>query len=267
LGTLNLWAHPLEIMRWYYVLNGQRQGPVSDEEFARLASTGAIGADTLVWKEGMSEWAKYSGVAGAPSQPGEGDTEVCAASGKRYPRREMIQYDGKWISAEHRDAYFQRIREGVVQPGTFEYAGFWIRFCAKFVDGLILGISGIMLNLIVALVMFGSANYFGQALLRHTVHDRLVFQGLTWLIDTALAVAYACFFILRYDATPGKMSVGLRLIRSDGSSLSAGRIVGRYFAEWLSSIILFIGYIMVVGDEERRALHDRICDTRVVRAR
>jgi uncharacterized RDD family membrane protein YckC len=254
-------------MHWYYVVNGQRQGPVSDEEFANLIASGAVSSDTLVWREGMPAWAKYSSVAGAPAQESPGDTEVCAVSGKRYPRREMIQYDGKWISAEHRDTYFQRMREGVAQPGTYQYGGFWIRFCAKFIDGIILTLCGILLNLVVALVMFGTANYFGQALLRHSVHDRLVFQGLTWLIDTAWALAYACFFILRYDAPPGKMSVGLRLMRSDGSSLSVGRIIGRHFAEWLSSLILFIGYLMVIGDPERRALHDRICDTRVVKAR
>ena len=41
------------------------------------------------------------------------------------------------------------------------------------------------------------------------------------------------------------------------------RAIGRHFSEWLSSI-LFIGYIMAAFDEEKRALHDRICGTRVV---
>jgi uncharacterized RDD family membrane protein YckC len=82
-----------------------------------------------------------------------------------------------------------------------------------------------------------------------------------------VAIAYACFFILRWDATPGKMALGLKLVRSDGERLSAGRIIGRYFSEWLSAIILCIGYIMVAFDEEKRALHDRICDTRVIRVK
>jgi uncharacterized RDD family membrane protein YckC len=29
---------------------------------------------------------------------------------------------------------------------------------------------------------------------------------------------------------------------------------------------LFIGYLMAAFDDQKRALHDRICDTRVVRA-
>jgi uncharacterized RDD family membrane protein YckC len=32
----------------------------------------------------------------------------------------------------------------------------------------------------------------------------------------------------------------------------------------VSGIILLIGYIMAGFDEEKRALHDRVCDTRVI---
>ena len=40
---------------------------------------------------------------------------------------------------------------------------------------------------------------------------------------------------------------------------------GRFFAELLSGMICYIGYLMVLSDkEERRTLHDRICNTRVV---
>jgi uncharacterized RDD family membrane protein YckC len=93
------------------------------------------------------------------------------------------------------------------------------------------------------------------------------FQAISTLTNITLAIIYAVFFISRYSATPGKMAVGLKLVRSDGSPLSTGRIIGRYFSEWLSSIILFIGYIIAAFDEEKRALHDRICDTRVIRAK
>jgi len=57
------------------------------------------------------------------------------------------------------------------------------------------------------------------------------------------------------------------VVRSDGSALSTGRIIGRYFSEMLSSMILCIGYLMVAFDEERRGLHDRICDTRVIKSK
>jgi uncharacterized RDD family membrane protein YckC len=254
-------------MQWYYSNKGQRMGPVSQSEFDQLVHDGVILADTLVWKEGMADWRPYSGVAPAGGSPLAPDTEICAVSGKRYPRREMVQYEGKWISAEHRDEYFERIREGIPQPGQFVYAGFWLRFCAKFIDGLVIWIISTGINMLVAFLILGSPNFFGQALMRHPAHDRLVFQAVSFPLGIGLAIGYACFFILRWDATPGKMALGLKLVRSNGERLSAGRIAGRYFSEWLSALILCIGYLMVIGDSEKRALHDRICDTRVIRAK
>jgi uncharacterized RDD family membrane protein YckC len=250
-------------MQWFYSNEGQRLGPASQAEFDKLVHDGVIAADTLVWREGMTDWRPYSTVAeGAAS-----DTEVCAVSGKRYPRREMVQYEGRWISAEHRDEYFERLREGIAQPGHFVYGGFWVRFVAKILDGLIIGVVSAGINMVVAYFVLGSANHFGNAMLRYSTQQRLVFQAITFPLGTGLAIGYACFFILRWDATPGKMALGLKLIRSNGDKLSAGRIVGRYFSEWLSALILCIGYIMVAFDDEKRALHDRICDTRVVRAK
>jgi uncharacterized RDD family membrane protein YckC len=87
------------------------------------------------------------------------------------------------------------------------------------------------------------------------------------VINLTTGVLYYWFFLSHYSATPGKMALGLKVIRPDGSPLTGGRIVGRYFAEMLSGMILAIGYIMAGFDDERRALHDRICDTRVIKIR
>ena len=79
-----------------------------------------------------------------------------------------------------------------------------------------------------------------------------------------LQVIYTTFFVGKFGGTPGKLALGLRIIRADGSRVSYGRAFGRFFAEILSGLILDIGYIMAAFDDEKRSLHDRICDTRVV---
>ena len=260
-------------MQWYYAINGERLGPVAQAEFEKLVTDGVVKADTLVWQQGMAEWQPYARVAGgtaagaAPAGGADDGTEVCAVSGKRYPRREMINYEGKWISAEHRDAFFQRQREGVVQPGEFVYGNFWPRFCAKFLDGLILAIVGVLINVVLGLVILGNANYFSGLLQAAGTAKAMQYQIVSNLVGVLLGVGYAWFFISRYSATPGKMALGLKLVRADGSPLSTGRIIGRHFAEWLSGLILLIGYIMAASDPERRALHDRICDTRVIKVK
>lgn len=64
-------------------------------------------------------------------------------------------------------------------------------------------------------------------------------------------------------ASPGKMLLGLRVRRPDGTAIGFGRAVGRTLAENLSGCLLLIGYLMAVFDDERRTLHDRLADTRV----
>src|SRR4051812_46591159 len=244
-------------MQWYYATNGQRQGPISQDEFDQHVRNGLIKPDTLVWRQGMANWVSYAtlmGVgqpaatpaadAGASGASGD-DTEICVISGKRYPKREMIQYEGKWVSAEHRDEFFQRLREGVALPGStnsmpgpFGYGGFWLRFCAKFIDGIITGVVGMVFNALVAAAIFGKLNYFGLAQREAGTAKLLVFQAITTPIGIVIGLGYAWFFISRYQATPGKIALGMKIVRADGSRLSTGRIIGRYFAEMLSGLII-----------------------------
>lgn len=195
-----------------------------------------------------------------------GDTEICAVSGKRYLKREMIQYEGKWISAEHRDAYFQRMQEGVVEAGEMVYATMWPRIFALLIDGIAMYVANTVSNM----VFFGMTPFGGNQM-RPDVDGFAPFfarLGLVMLLNTAMNLAYVWFFLARYEATPGKMALGLKVVRSDGSRLSNGRIIGRFFAHYLSGMILYIGFIIAIFDKpERKALHDIICDTRVIKAR
>lgn len=257
-------------MQWYYAIGEQRNGPVEQAEFDRLVSIGTIKGETLVWRQGMGQWQPYaamqSGATGAPAA--DDGTEICAVSGKRYPRREMINYEGKWISAEHRDAYFQRMREGISQPGEsvvpgpFGYGGFWRRFGARFVDGIIQGVVLFPLGMAVGLKFGASGTIQGGGW-----SGFILMQLVTQTLSIIVALGYEIFFVRKFDATPGKMALGLKVFRADGSKLSVGRIAGRYFGTLVSSLTLCIGYIMAGFDDEKRALHDRIADTRVIKTR
>ncbi len=251
-------------MSWYYADNNERRGPIEDAGFQSLIASGIIKPDTLVWREGLSEWIPYSQavssasvVAGAPVAavdssavaPGT-EMGVCSESGKVYPRSELIEIEGRLVSAEYKHVALQRLREGVSGSGQREYAGFWIRFGAKFVDGIILNVAGQIIQLVIGLAMKGSPD---------------VAAIIGGVVALGINAGYAIYFTGKYGATPGKMACKIEVIRVDGSPMTYGRATGRYFAEILSTLTLFIGYIMAAFDEEKRALHDRICDTRVVR--
>jgi len=193
--------------------------------------------------------------------------QCCAAAGGRHMQRDMVPYEGKFISAEHKEQFFQRLREGVGQPGQMVYGDFGPRFAAKFIDGLINWLIGMAANLLLTLVFFGRL-IFQPKPADGATGTILAFQGASFLTGIVLGLTYYWYFLKNHQgATPGKMALGLKVVRSDGSPLTTGRIIGRYFAEWLSGMILMIGYIMAGFDDERRSLHDRICDTRVIKSR
>jgi uncharacterized RDD family membrane protein YckC len=88
--------------------------------------------------------------------------------------------------------------------------------------------------------------------------------GLTMLLSIGAVLVYEAWFLVHKGGTPGKLILGLQVIRGKGGKITWGLAIGRYFAHMVSSLTLYIGYLMAAWDEEKRALHDHICDTRVV---
>jgi len=128
-------------------------------------------------------------------------------------------------------------------------------------------VEGPIVNVALGAVILKNANYYGGLVEAAGTSAAFRFQVVSNVVGVLLGVLYGWFFLAKYSATPGKMAMGLKVVRPDGSQLSTGRIIGRHFAEWLSALILLIGYIMAASDKERRALHDRICDTRVIKVK
>jgi len=66
-------------MNWYYAENNQRNGPVSEDEFAQLVRDGKIAPATLVWSEGMAGWKPFREVAPTLPPPLPDPEEEAAA--------------------------------------------------------------------------------------------------------------------------------------------------------------------------------------------
>ena len=181
-------------------------------------------------------------------------TNLCSVCNKAFPREDMVRFGPSLVCAACKPMYVQMLEQGSSQPGSFRYGGFWIRFVAKFIDGLIIGVVNLLISFLISLPIT-SPNDPSSA---------LIAGGVSTLANFAFAIAMTTWFLGKFGATPGKMAFGLVVVHPDGRSISYGRAFGRYFAELLSSLILGIGYIMAAFDDEKRALHDRICDTRVV---
>jgi uncharacterized RDD family membrane protein YckC len=69
----------------------------------------------------------------------------------------------------------------------------------------------------------------------------------------------------KQQATVGKMALGLKVTDLNGQRISLGRATGRHFGKWVSTIILFFGYFMMLWDEKNQTLHDKMAGTLVVK--
>jgi hypothetical protein len=126
-------------MSWYYAENNERRGPIEDAAFDSLVAAGSVRPETLVWREGMTNWqalsaSGYRRLAAAlpanmpPVPGGDGQEEsvrrpgvemgVCSESGRILPRNELVEIDGRLVSAEYKNVVLQRIREGVGSTGS-----------------------------------------------------------------------------------------------------------------------------------------------------
>jgi uncharacterized RDD family membrane protein YckC len=276
-------------MNWYYVEAGRQAGPFTEAEFLDLVQTGKVQPDTLVWHEGLANWQPYLSVkpsptlAAAPGAPSglrlpsgstgatAADTAappvaevVCAECGKIFSRDNAIQYGTLWVCAECKPVFMQRIKEGATLPtavGAMNYAGFWIRFAAILIDGLILWVVNTIISFLFG---FGFTMNPFQPSNANFTFMQLGLLGVLVLVQTAVGACYETFFLGRFGATPGKMTLRLKVVNADGTSISYLKACGRYFAKWLSYLTCSIGFIIAAFDEQKRTLHDHICNTRVV---
>lgn len=188
--------------------------------------------------------------------------QFCSECGQPRPAGEFARFGDRLICPDCKNSYAQKLREGVAPAMAVAYGGFWIRFVAVLIDGIILYI-------VTSIIQFA---LFGSAMVRFATNPAdmgpaLSRLGISWLISVAIGCSYETFFLGKMGATPGKMALGLKVVRADGSPIDYARAAGRYFAKALSAIILFIGYMMAGFDSQKRALHDMICDTRVIKTR
>jgi uncharacterized RDD family membrane protein YckC len=253
-------------VNWYYAEGTAQKGPVSDQDFQQLVSGGAITDSTLVWREGMANWIPYAqargmavgtaSVAGGGAAAAGGATVVCAECNGMFPADEVIRYGDRAVCAACKPAFVQKLKEGAVLGGAIEYAGFWLRFGAKILDGIILWVVGMGVGFAVTFALGAGGEGPNQMFAA-----QLVAGG----INIVISLAYGTFFLGKFGATPGKMACKIRVVTPEGDSISYGRALGRCASEILSQLICYIGYLMAAWDDEKRTLHDRIAGTRVIK--
>lgn len=134
-------------------------------------------------------------------------------------------------------------------------AGVGIRFLAALIDGTVIGI-------VTKIFMFPFQTQVDQML----VTNPSMYWAVTLGAGAVFTFAVYAFPTSQFGMTLGKKALGLRVVRLDGSTeIGLLRAFSReYFGKLISAFTLMIGYLMAYGSE-KRALHDRMTDTIVVK--
>jgi uncharacterized RDD family membrane protein YckC len=120
-------------------------------------------------------------------------------------------------------------------------AGFWIRFGASFIDGILLTIVSIPLEL------------------------GLKTPG--YAIALIVGIAYYTYCEGSEDGqTIGKRACGISVQSIDGGSIGHTRAFLRFVGRYISAIPLCLGYFWMLWDPNKQTWHDKIANSVVVPA-
>jgi uncharacterized RDD family membrane protein YckC len=197
------------------------------------------------------------------------ETLYCAECGRPSSADELARFGDLLICPDCKNSYAQKLREGVAPASSVRWGGFWIRVGAFLIDLIILFVAQYVIDLSLrgSLIPTYPQPQPGDI---GALMAMLPALGITTLINVVVGALYEGLFVARVGATPGKMVAGLKVVRPDGSLIGLGRSFGRYFVKFFEWVIVFFGWIgfVIAGfDAQKRALHDMICDTRVIRVR
>jgi uncharacterized RDD family membrane protein YckC len=125
---------------------------------------------------------------------------------------------------------------------SYRLADLWTRFFALIIDSTLVGAIG---------GAFGANNEW----------------LLGGIISFIVGVGYQWLFLTRNNGqTPGKMFMGIRVVKSDGTAISEIDVLMRYVGYLINSAVLGIGWLWALVDPHKQGWHDKLARTYVVMA-
>jgi len=218
----------------YKIIGGDdtEYGPASLAELKSWIRDGRVAAMTKVWRSDLSMWS-----------PADRYTELF---------EDLAHLNASVTAAAGRAA----------RP-----AGFWARLAAYVIDLILL-----TLIFVAVWTPIAGPRHWQIPDPPQTLNDAAVQQyheQLNVWANKALPIFYPIFLLYdvllngRFGATIGKMAIGAKITKLDGSPIGYGRALLRWLAARVSDI-LFFGYIMIGLRRDKRALHDLLAGTKVV---
>lgn len=242
-------------MKWFYIDTSitdgdRRQGPYSIDEIRDFVNEGKIKDETLVWHTGEANWKAWKDFPEASEPPEPTEEELLKQT-------------------------IETLLQGRMQRKRF--AGFFVRANAFIIDNLILSVVGALFLYVMSLAGMLDLNavseivnqYIDNPASTELVSKALELPGMSTFF-TIWSVVQAIYFIVFHavwGATPGKKLLRIHVEMANGEKLSWAFSIFRFVASIVTQATLIfygLGYLIVLIDPQKRALHDFIAQTRVV---
>jgi uncharacterized RDD family membrane protein YckC len=123
---------------------------------------------------------------------------------------------------------------------TSARAGFWRRFAAALIDGILLGIVSSILK-----ALLGTDPGYGIGLL--------------------ITIGYYTYFHGSTGQTPGNAALSIRVVdKNGGGAIGFGRAFVRWLVSLVSGAVILLGYLWMLWDSEKQTWHDKAANSVVV---
>lgn len=245
--------------RWYLKRGESEVGPGTEEQLKAAFKKGSLALDSLVKKEGQSEWVflKDSGILSPEdSNPFVGVTERMGDAGAQGRVQAPPPGDVKPII---RGSMFKE-KPRYSRKSTPVYATFADRLVAIFIDGILLYAASFII-----LQIFGGI--FGALLFSRS---GLYMFSASWIMLTSLIqlIIYGAYFVFlqhEWGYTIGRKIMGIHIEMLDRSRPDLRALLVRYVSSILSGLVFLLGYLLALSDPKMQTLHDRLANTIVVK--
>lgn len=226
--------------------DGERHGPYKEADIRQWLRSGQVSIDDLGWYEGLADWQPLSVLFP--------DEKPAAAPPMAPPLPQRAAMTAPEAAAD--------------------YAGFWQRFGAWVIDLIVLIVPSA-----IAFYAFGGLDAYkhfleqvqGGADMATAMREYALGAQSSSVATVVIGfVYYALFEGSKWQATPGKLALRLRVTDIDGQRLSLGRAAARNAVRLTNMIIWLIPlvcYLAVAWTQRKQGLHDLVAGTLVLNGR
>jgi uncharacterized RDD family membrane protein YckC len=271
--------------QWYISRDGKaREGPFTQQQVRLMLRTGQLRPHMLGWAQGQEGWRGLGEIPDladvppplpmktiidpetrTPPPPLAEAPMMTPALAPEIAPREWARAPQAQVAVAAEVAPPRAIQSTPLGSGeALPNAGFWLRLVAVVIDTIITGTMSACANYAV---------YFAWGLILRASDGKIsIDEAMPFIIITVSLAAIAINWLYyaglessRRQATLGKLAMGLRVTDMNFARLRFKQATGRYFAKFVSAIILGVGFLMAAWTTRKQGLHDIMAETLVLR--